>query len=266
MAYNLEEQEQLDNFKAFWSKWGTALIVLITALILGFTSYYGYQIYQRNQSEKAAPLFEQLEKTTNTITQDFEMDLKNKLNANLDAKTVPSTASVTDPKNLQLVNDLAKKLIQQYPNTGYAQIAATLAAKVHADFGKNTEAEYLWQWLVDTAKDPEYSYLARLHLATAMIDAKKSDKALVLLVKDAPKEFELLYADRRGDALVDLNKKTEAIVEYQNAWNLAESNLNLRDLIDQKMQALGANVIKPVVSSDATSSDITSTALASPAH
>jgi predicted negative regulator of RcsB-dependent stress response len=261
MAYNLEEQEQLDNFKAFWSKWGTTLLVLITTLVVGFVAYYGYQTYQRNQSEKAAPLFEQLEKTANTITQAFEADLKTKLNANLDTEIVPSTAFIADSKNLQLVNDLAKKLIQQYPDTGYAQIAATLAAKVHTDLGKNAEAEYLWQWLVDTAKDPEYSYLARLHLATAMIDAKKSDKALALLIKNAPKEFELLYADRRGDALVDLNKTAEAIAEYQKAWTLAENNLNLRDLIDQKMQTLGAKVIKPVVSSDTTS-----TALVSPTN
>ncbi len=261
MAYNLEEQEQLDNFKAFWSKWGTVLIVLITVVLVSLVAYYSYQTYQRNQSEKAAPLFEQLEKTTNIINQAFEADLKNKLNANLDTKKPPNIVLTTDPKNLQLVNDLAKKLIQQYPNTGYAQIAATLAAKVHADLGKNAEAEYLWQWLIDTAKDPEYSYLARLHLATAMIDAKKPDKALVLLIKDTPEEFELLYADRRGDALIDLNKKSEAIAEYQTAWTLAENNLNLRDLIDQKMQALGAEAIKPVVSSDTTN-----TALASPTH
>lgn len=266
MAYNLEEQEQLDNFKAFWSKWGTIMIALITVVLVSLVAYYSYQTYQRNQSEKAAPLFEQLEKTTYTITQDFEADLRTQLNTTLDAKTVPNTPPTIDPKNLQLVNDLAKKLIQQYPNTGYAQIAATLAAKVHADFGKNAEAEYLWQWLVDMAKDPEYSYLARLHLATAMIDAKKPDKALVLLVKDAPKEFKLLYADRRGDALIDLNKKTEAITEYQTAWTLAENNLNLRDLIDQKMQLLGAHVIKPVVSSSAKPSDSTNTALASPTH
>jgi predicted negative regulator of RcsB-dependent stress response len=248
MAYNLEEQEQLDNFKAFWSKWGAALMALIALITVGFAAYYGYQAYQRHLSAQAAPLFEQLEKTANTVSQTLEADLKAGFEASSEAKTDVAPVSTVQAKDVQLINDLAKKLIQQYPNTGYAQLGATLAAKIQADLGKTTEAEFLWQWLVNTAKDPEYTYLARLHLATAMIDAKKSDKALALLTKDAPKAFELLYADRRGDALVELKKPTQAIAEYQIAWTLAEKNPNLRDLIDQKMQALGAEPVQSVAS------------------
>ena len=161
MAYDLDEQEQLDNFKAFWVKWGKTIVTLITVLALASAAYYAYQAYQRSAAEKAAPLFEQLEKTANTLTQDFDAEIKAKGEANADPKAV----SKIDPKNIQLVNDLAKKLTQEHAGTAYAQLGATLAAKVQAELGKTAEAEHLWQWLVNSAKDPEYSYLARLHLA-----------------------------------------------------------------------------------------------------
>lgn len=241
MAYNLEEQEQLDNFKAFWSKWGKLLMMSFVTITIGLIAYYGYQNYQRNQSEKAKPLFEQIEKTVITITQAMDVDLKEKI----ESKPGTQFNSKVNTKDVQLINDLAKKLIQQYPNTAQAQLGALLSAKTQANLGKDTESQYLWQWLIDHAKDPEYSYLARLYLATAWFDARQLDKALALLtIQDgskAFKAFELLYVDRRGDILVELNKQPQAIVEYQQAWNLSEKNPNLRDLIDQKMQLLGKN-------------------------
>ncbi len=219
MAYDLDEQEQLDQVKAFWAKWGNIITWALTAMALGFAAYYGYKYYQRSETYKAAPLFEQLEKAAN--------DLK------------------ADAKNPQLVADLAAKLTTEHAGTPYAQMGALLAAKVQAELGKGKESQALLQWAVDKAKDPEYSHLARVRLAGALIDDNKADQALALLSASAPKAFEALYADRRGDALAASGKTADAIAEYQKAWNAVTENGSLRGVIEQKMQALGAEVVKP---------------------
>jgi predicted negative regulator of RcsB-dependent stress response len=205
--------------KAFWAKWGNLLTWAVTAVALAFAAYYGYKYYQRSEAQKAAPLFEQLEKAAS--------DLK------------------ADAKNPQLVADLATKLTTDHPGSPYAQMGALLAAKVQAELGKGKEAQALLQWTMDKAKDPEYSQLARVRLAGALIDDKKAEQALALLPASAPKGFEALYADRRGDALAASGKTAEAVSEYQKAWNAVPENGTLRGVIEQKMQALGAEVVKP---------------------
>ena len=35
MAYNLEEQESIDNLKGWWEKWGTPVLVVITLACVG---------------------------------------------------------------------------------------------------------------------------------------------------------------------------------------------------------------------------------------
>jgi predicted negative regulator of RcsB-dependent stress response len=220
MAYDLDEQEQLDQVKAFWAKWGNVITWAVTAAALIFAAYYGYKYYQRSETQKAAPLFEQLEKAATDVK--------------------------ADAKNPQLVADLATKLTAEYAGTPYAQMGALLAAKVQAELGKGKESQALLQWTMDKAKDPEYSHLARLRLAGALLDENKSAEALALLSATAPKGFEALYADRRGDALAASGKTVDAVTEYQKAWNAVAENGSLRGVIEQKMQALGADVVKPV--------------------
>lgn len=221
MAYDLDEQEQLDQVKAFWAKWGNIITWVVLVVSLVFAAYFGYKYYQRSETAKAAPLFEQLEKAA--------ADVK------------------ADAKNPQLIADLATKLTTDYASTPYAQLGALLAAKVQADLGKNKESQALLQWTMDKAKDPEYSQLARLRLAGALLDENKAVEALALLPASSPKGFEALYADRRGDALSASGKTADAVAEYQKAWNAVAENGSLRGVIEQKMQALGADVVKPVV-------------------
>jgi predicted negative regulator of RcsB-dependent stress response len=234
MAYDLDEQEQLEQFKAVWAKWGTLIMGAITVAALSVAAYNGYKYYQRSQADKAAPLFEQLEKTATEMAEDAS---KPKTDASTKAESEKAT----------LVADLAKKLTEEHGNTPYAQLGALQAASAQAAVGKTAESDKLLQWVVDSAQDPEYSHLARIRLAVSMIDAKKPEQALTLLAGDAPKGFELLYADRRGDAYAANNKKTEAAAEYQKAWDLAEGNANMREIIDQKTQAIGVDLIKPAI-------------------
>jgi predicted negative regulator of RcsB-dependent stress response len=212
----------------------------ISVAAFSVAAYNGYKYYQRVQADNAAPLFEQLEKAATEIAEDSAK-------AKPDAK--PDATPQVESEKAKLVADLAKKLTEEHASTAYAQLGALQAATTQASLGKTAESDKLLQWLVDSAKDPEYSYLARVRLAASMIDAKKPEQALALLAGDAPKGFEMLYADRRGDAYAASNKKTEAAAEYQKAWDLADASANtsMRELIDQKTQLLGVELVKPTL-------------------
>ncbi len=220
MAYDLDEQEQIDQMKAFWAKWGNLITWAMTAIALVFAAYYGYKYYQHAQPQKAAPSFEQLEKTANAIQ--------------------------GEAKNPQLAADLATKLTTDYSGTPYAQMGALIAAKTQLELGKSKEAQALLQWTMDKAVDPEYSALARVRLAGVLLDDNKAADSLSLMSASAPKGFEALFADRKADALAATGKAADAIAEYQKAWNAVQENGSLRNVIEQKMQALGAEVVKPV--------------------
>ena len=56
MAYDLEEQEQLDEFKAWWALHGKKVVTLVTVLVASYLGYQGChhssRILKRRSSEK----------------------------------------------------------------------------------------------------------------------------------------------------------------------------------------------------------------------
>ena len=57
MAFDLQEQEQIDALKAFWQRWGTTVTAVIVAALLGVTGVQGWRWYQQRQAESAAALW-----------------------------------------------------------------------------------------------------------------------------------------------------------------------------------------------------------------
>jgi hypothetical protein len=61
MAYDLEEQEQLAELKAWWNKYGNFILTVVTVVLLAFAAYNGWQWYQREQASQAAGVYGQLD-------------------------------------------------------------------------------------------------------------------------------------------------------------------------------------------------------------
>ena len=61
MAYDLEEQEQLAQLKAWWQKYGNPILSAVTVVLLGFAAYNGWRWYEREQAKTAAGIYGQLE-------------------------------------------------------------------------------------------------------------------------------------------------------------------------------------------------------------
>ena len=95
MAYDLEEQEQLDEFKAWWTQHGRNVVILVSVLVAGYLGYQGLHYYQNQQSMKASTRYESLVKL-----------------------------DITDAKNLKGIQSLSAELMDKYSSTPYAGRAA----------------------------------------------------------------------------------------------------------------------------------------------
>jgi predicted negative regulator of RcsB-dependent stress response len=206
---DLQEQEQLDQLKAFWNQYGN-LITWVLVLVLGaFAAWNGWQWYQRSEAEKAGAMFDELQRA----------------------------AQAGDPdRATKVFGDLQ----QRYPRTAFAEQGGLLTAKLQYEKGKVDAAKTSLGWVADNATEDEYRTVARLRLAGVLLDQKQYDAALQQLDKAGGKEFEALVADRRGDILLAQGKKEEAKVAYQAAWKAMDEKQEYRRLVDAKLTALGA--------------------------
>ncbi len=186
MAYDLEEQESLDQFKAWWARWGNLVSGLISLAALGVLANYGWQYWQMRQASEASGVYEQLQKGVAT-------------------------------KNNAMVRDAAGVLIEKYSGTGYAQMAALVAAHANVDSGDLKTAQAQLQWATEHAQDDSYRQIARLRLASVLIDMKQFDAALKALDVTPLPGFAVAFADRRGDVYFAENKTAEARKSYEDA-------------------------------------------------
>ena len=71
MAYDLEEQESIDQMKAWWDRWGTPVTSVVCVCCLAFAGWNGWNWWQRNQAAKASQIYAALQNAVATH------DLKN---------------------------------------------------------------------------------------------------------------------------------------------------------------------------------------------
>jgi predicted negative regulator of RcsB-dependent stress response len=208
-SLDLQEQEQVDALKAFWTRYGNLITWVLIAVLGAFAAWNGWNWYQRDQGVKAGAMFDELERAAQAGDAD---------------------------KTTRVFGDLK----QRYPGTAYAEQGGLLAARIQFDKGQTEAARASLAWVADNATEAEYRAVARLRLAGVMLDAKQFDEALKQLDAAQAAGFEALVADRRGDVLMAQGKKDEARAAWQTAWKLMDDKLDYRRLIDAKLTAVGA--------------------------
>ena len=208
MAYDLEEQEQIDAIKGWWKDNGKLVILVLIACLVTIAAFQGWRYYRAQQTERAAALYNQLD----------EAERSN------DAKRV---------------RDIAAQITDKYASTQYAGMAALAAAKAGFMTGELEEAKKNLQWVIDRAKDENMRDVARLRLAGLLLDEKKYDEALKLLAVKTSDAYAMLYSDLRGDILATQGKLAEARAAYQVGLDKSDTGSAFRRLIEMKLDALG---------------------------
>ncbi len=216
MAYDLEEQEQLATFKAWWNQYGNLATWLLTIVLAGYAAWSGWNYYQRSQSTQASQLYAEQQ---NAVT----------------------------AKDNSKVQRAATDMQERFSGTAYAQMSALVAAKSAFDANDLKAAKAQLQWVIDKGIDVEYKALAKIRLAGILLDEKSYDAGLALLAGDFPTQFAAEVADRKGDLLFAENKLAEARAAYSTALEKSEQKNPGRQLIQLKLDALGGSVAKAAV-------------------
>ncbi|TNF55487.1 MAG: tetratricopeptide repeat protein [Burkholderiales bacterium] len=205
---DLEEQEQLDQIKHFWARWGNLITWVLIVVFGSVAAWNGWNYWQRNQAVKAAALYDEIERA----------------------------AVARDSDRLsRVLGDMQSG----FGRTAFASQAGLLAAQALQDAGKLDEARAALTWVSDKGSDDGYKTVARLRLAAVQLDAGEHDQAMASLAAPVPAAFEGLVADRRGDALMLQGKHDEAREQYQRAWASVGERTEYRRLLEVKLAALG---------------------------
>jgi predicted negative regulator of RcsB-dependent stress response len=213
MAYDLEEQEQLDSLKAFWTKWGNLLTWVLIAVLGAYAAYNYWNHMQRTQAVEASALYDQMQ--------------------------VALAA-----KDHIKVQRIAADVQTRYKRSSYAQMSALAAAKGAFEANDLKAAKAQLQWVIDNGND-EYQSIAKLRLAGVLLDEKAYDEGLKLLATPILPSFKGEVADRKGDILVAQNKIAEARAAYQAALDAMDDKHPGRQLVVLKFEAIGGTVPAP---------------------
>ena len=215
MPLDLEEQEQLDSLKAFWEKYRSLIMGVVTAVLFVFAAYNGWQWWKNSQATEAGKLYE-------TMMSSLEKGNK--------------------AQSMQAADDLQK----QFAGTSYAPMASLIAAKLAADAGDAAKSQAYLRWVAEKAANDGYQALGKLRLATALMDegsAKSLAEADTILKGKPTLGFEPLWLERRGDWYLVQGKNADARASYLQAWKLLEKSKEFpqeaRSLLKVKLDAVG---------------------------
>lgn len=207
MAYDLEEQEQLDEIKAWWKRYGKLITNAVLALLVAYAALQGWKYYQAKQSIAASTQYQEL--------------------------------LTTDEKDLKVIQTKAAVLMDKFSATPYAGRAALFAAKANYQANDAKSAKAQLEWANKNAKESSVSAIAGLQLASILVEEKSFDAALKLLGASHDAGFDGLFFDLKGDVLLELGKTAEAKTAYQQALIKLDPQGRYRALTQQKLDALG---------------------------
>jgi predicted negative regulator of RcsB-dependent stress response len=215
MPLDLEEQEQLDQFKAFWQKYRNLITGLVTVALFAYAAYSGYQWWRNSQATAASQLYE----------------------------TMLGAISKGDKDQTLLAADDLQK---QFSRTPYAAMSSLVAAKIASDAGDASKAMGYVRWAAKNASNDGYLALAKLRLVSQLIEQgeEKDFAEADNILKEKPVSgFEALWLERRGDWYLAQKKTSEARTSYEAAWKQLNQTKELpeeaRRLLKVKLDAVG---------------------------
>lgn len=207
-VYDLEEQDQLEDLKAWWAHWGNYVTGVIVVICVAIVAVQGWRWWKHSQSEQASVLYQ-------------------------------AVSDASRSNDVAKAKDAMAELAAKYPGTGYTPRAALLVAKQLFDSGDRAGAGVQLNWVIEKADEDMLRQIARYRLAELQFDEKRYDDALRTL--DAKHEDSLagLYADLRGDILTAADRRDDARSAYQAALTKLDTKTPYHSYVKVKLDALG---------------------------
>jgi len=208
MALDLEEQEQVDEAKAWWKQHGYKVILGVTAFLLVVVGWRGWQTWTHTQAAEASMLFDQS----------------------------VQAASIND---LASAKTAAAQIMDNHARSAYSAPAAWLAGRVNYEAGDIKSARAQYQFALDNARDDGARQLARLRLAALHFEENDLPGAMKLLEAKFDPAFQGLAEQLKGDLLYAQGKTEEARAAYRLALEKLGDKSSLKPLVEMRLDSLG---------------------------
>jgi predicted negative regulator of RcsB-dependent stress response len=218
-VYDLEEQDQLEDLKAWWKQWGNYVSSAVLAVCVGIVGVQGWRWWQHSQAEQASVLY-------------------------------GAISTAVRANDLAKSKDAMTELAAKYPGTGYAPRGALIVAKLLFDNGDKAGARTQLQWVIEKTGEDNLREIARYRLAEVQFDDKQYDDALRTLDAKHDDAFAGLYADLRGDVLAAAGRRDEARAAYQAANAKLDAKSPYHAYVQVKLDALGGPAAPAVAAAD----------------
>jgi predicted negative regulator of RcsB-dependent stress response len=207
-VYDLEEQEKIDDLKAWWNRWGNTITFAVVAACVVIGGVQAWRWWQSSRAAEASVLYQ----------------------------AVSEAARKNDPAKGK---DAVTQLADRFAGTSYAPRAALVYAKTLFDAGDKAGAKAQLAWVIENADEEELKAIARFRAAEILLDEKQYDEALKTLDAKHPESFNALYADLRGDALMGAGRTADARAAYQEALAAFDPKSGYRAYVQVKLDAAG---------------------------
>lgn len=185
-VYDLEEQEQISQLKAWWEQYGRFVTAIAVVAALTSVGWQAYNWYRNNQAAEAGALYYAVQ-------------------------------AAVESGDAARTRESAGQLIERFPGSAYADMGAMLSASMQFAQGEAKNARTQLEWLAANGRDPMMRDLARLRLAAVLLEEGSRAEALAALEKPPVAGLSSRFDDLRGDILSLEGKPTEARKAYQAA-------------------------------------------------
>jgi len=198
------QDDETEKLKQWWKRNGTGIVAGIVIGIGGVSGIQGWRMYQDYQTGQASMYYEQM------------------------------LVAVAEEDNETVVR-AADTLVASHSETGYADIARLMLARLAADAGNHGETEAALENLLSVTKDPAMAHTARIRLAVLALQAGQPDRIKALAAEGQNEGFASQYQELLGDALAEAGNWGKAQQAYQTALATMASDSPAGQLLNAKL-------------------------------
>lgn len=202
-------EQELEALKNWWNENGRTLVLGVAIGLGGIAGWTWWQDHLRTQAEEASQIYQKL--------------------------TGDAAAGKHDA-----VRSQAAAILESYPKSGYAALAALIAAKSAFEENDFDEARRRLEWVIDNSDSTSFKDMARLRLARILIEEEKLDEAMAVVESAEQEAFGASANEIRGDILITQGNTQGAREAYLQALGSDVLNGAMRSRVQMKLDDLGS--------------------------
>lgn len=207
MSIYLTEDEQVEAIKAWFKRNYQVISVLLSVILIFFSLYRYYTWHQDKVQQEASSTYENL------------------------------MLSVSNHSN-KSVKAYANQLIQNYPNTVYADVARLTLAKLVVAVDKYPRAITYLDEVITKSKVSVLKEIAIIRKARLLMAQHDYAKAIVVLDSMDDATYSSIQDELKGDIYFATGRKQDALVFYKKANSASQKQGINNSLLDMKAKAV----------------------------